>query len=130
MNVFVIVCGNVLSFLESDHGDEGLLGPISEENELTTKEPMEDEECDEEEAEDLMEDVDDNEVEAMDEVEGKILRSGAIAERSESRPYGSIIHKCDVSSASSCQPHNHFVVTSIFMSFCTFPPQCLSHNSC
>ncbi|XP_062871333.1 zinc finger and BTB domain-containing protein 17 [Trichomycterus rosablanca] len=80
---------------ETDNGEEELLSPISEESEPMSKEQVEEEVGDEEETEDPMEDDDDGAVVAMDEGEGKSLRSGAIAERSESRPYSSIIHKCE-----------------------------------
>lgn len=44
-------------------------------------------------------DVDDGAAEATDEGEGKGLRSGVIAERSETRSYGSVTHKCEVREA-------------------------------
>lgn len=70
----------------------------SEEN---VREQEQEEEADEEEEHTEQEDegdmdVDDAAGEVTDEGEGKCLRSGVIAERSESRSYGSVTHKCEV----------------------------------
>lgn len=88
-----------------DDGTEGSLTKAATE-ENTREELEEEEEADEEEenTEDDEEgemDGDDASAGATDEGEGKCLRSGVIAERSESRSYGSVTHKCEVREAKS-----------------------------
>ncbi|KAI5612260.1 zinc finger and BTB domain-containing protein 17 isoform X1 [Silurus asotus] len=82
----------------SDDGSEGSLSKASTEE--NTREELEQEEEADEEEEHIEEedegemDVDEDDA-AADEGEGKHLRSGVIAERSESRSYGSVTHKCE-----------------------------------
>lgn len=83
-----------------DDGTEGSLSKAATE-ENVRDELDQDEEVDEEEEHTEQDDegdmdVDDEATGVADEGEGKCLRSGVIAERSESRSYGSITHKCEV----------------------------------
>lgn len=83
-----------------DSSEESLSKATTEENireELDQEEEVDEEEeqTDQDDEEGEM-DVDDATAEATDEGEGKCLRSGVMAERSESRSYGSVTHKCEV----------------------------------
>ncbi|KAM9446000.1 zinc finger and BTB domain-containing protein 17 isoform 2-T5 [Clarias gariepinus] len=82
-----------------DSSEESLSKATTEENireELDQEEEFDEEEeqTDQDDEEGEM-DVDDATAEATDEGEGKCLRSGVMAERSESRSYGSVTHKCE-----------------------------------
>ncbi|XP_058266914.1 zinc finger and BTB domain-containing protein 17 [Hemibagrus wyckioides] len=66
---------------------------VREEQEQEEEADEEEEHTEQEDEGDM--DVDDAAAEVTDEGEGKCLRSGVIAERSESRSYGSITHKCE-----------------------------------
>ncbi|KAK3547262.1 hypothetical protein QTP86_017799 [Hemibagrus guttatus] len=80
-------------------------GSVETSSKTTTEENVREEQEQEEEAEEEEEhteqedegemDVDDAAAGVTDEGDGKCLRSGVIAERSESRSYGSITHKCE-----------------------------------
>lgn len=91
----LLFCGLVI-----DVGSEGSLSKATTEENLREEleqeeEAAEEEEHTEQDNEGEM-DVDDGTAGATDEGEGKCLRSGVIAERSESRSYGSVTHKCEV----------------------------------
>ncbi|XP_066527491.1 zinc finger and BTB domain-containing protein 17 [Hoplias malabaricus] len=75
---------------ENDSVEVDMSKPSSEEN--ITEEQEEEEE---DSAEELQTEEDDGQMDAEDEEEGRCLRSGAMAERSESRSYGSVTHKCE-----------------------------------
>lgn len=81
-------------------GDDGTEGSLSKAgtDETVRDELDQDEEADEEQEHTEQDDEGEMDVddEATDEGEGTCLRSGVIAERSESRSYGSITHKCEV----------------------------------
>lgn len=87
--------------MTDDSSEETLSKATIEENKR--EELKQEEEADEEEEHTEQEDegemdVDDAEGET-DEGEEKCLRSGVIADRSESRSYGSVTHKCEVREA-------------------------------
>lgn len=86
-----------------DDGSEGHLSKATTEENITEgleqeEEADEEEEHTEQDDEGEM-DVDDGATGPTDEAGGKCLRSGVIADRSESRSYGSITHKCEVREA-------------------------------
>lgn len=76
-----------------DDVSEGSLSKATSEENIR-EELEQEEEVDEEE--EHTEQDDEGEIDVDDEGEGKCLRSGVIAERSESRSYGSVTHKCEV----------------------------------
>ncbi|KAL6482947.1 hypothetical protein MHYP_G00078190 [Metynnis hypsauchen] len=88
----------ILSTQNDTSSEEGISKPATEEN--MTEEQEEEEETG---GEEQPLDEDDGQMEAEDEgtsgsvdgEEGKYVRSGAMAERSESRAYGSVTHKCE-----------------------------------
>ncbi|XP_072553461.1 zinc finger and BTB domain-containing protein 17 isoform X2 [Salminus brasiliensis] len=80
---------------DEDSGEGAVSKPATEEN-LTEEE--EEETAEEEqhlEEDEQMEAEDEGAVESADGGEDKCMRSGAMAERSESRAYGSVTHKCE-----------------------------------
>lgn len=86
-----------------DDSSEGRLSKATtEENlreELEKEEETDEEEENTEQDDEGEMDVDDGATGTADEGGGKCLRSGVIAERSESRSYGSVTHKCEVREA-------------------------------
>lgn len=91
---------------DDENASDASLSKVTTEENL--KEELEQEEEADEEENHTEQDDDDGEMDvdddddaggATDEGEGRCLRSGFIAERSESRSYGSVTHKCEVREA-------------------------------